>query len=96
MLEVAHGGYEISVLAEAVQHHFRTTLRTYNQPHAFNINVFFQRPAAAGKAMAVIQEKQLGKAFSTTVATLSQKGKEVAMAYVSYVIAYPYHSPQES
>ena len=85
MIKVAHGGFEVTIVHNAVQTHFKTALSSRNQPHAFNIHTFFLRPAVAGKVVVKVQEKSLGSSVSTTLATLSQKGKEIAMAFVSYV-----------
>ena len=84
-LKVAHGGFQVSILADAVQTHFRMARPEREQHHAFNIHTFFFRPAAAGRTEITVKEKVVGSGVSTTLATMRQKGKELAEAHISYV-----------
>ena len=71
------------MIAETVQHHFRTTLKGYDQPHTFNMHIIFLRPITVGKAELAVTDTKLGSSVSTTHVKLSQEGKESVVAFVS-------------
>ena len=71
----AHGGLLVSVIIFAVQQHFMSTLQTRNQPHTFNVETVFLRPALDGQAVVEIRVVELGISVSTVQFTLLQ-GKE--------------------
>lgn len=76
------------MIAKTVQHHFSTTLKKYDQPHSFNMHIVFLRPVTAGKAEIVVKDSRVGSGVSTTQVTLSQKAKELVVAYVSWVCLF--------
>ena len=77
------------MIAHAVQQHFGTTRKEYNQPHPFNIHVMFLRTVTAGNVELAVKDSSLGTGISTIHVTLSQGGKERVAAYVSYVHSRP-------
>ena len=78
----AHGGFQVSMVANAAQQHFNTTLKDRGQPHTFNMHVTFLRPVAAGKTELKMKDSRLGSGVSITQVTLSQEGKERVGAFV--------------
>ncbi len=83
MISAAHGGLLISVIIFAIQQHFRSTLRSYNQPDTFNIQTVFIRPAAIGNAVVDIKDVKLGTNVSTIHFTLLQADTERVVGYAS-------------
>ena len=69
---VVHGGFQASMIAHTVQQHFNTTLKDYDQPDSFNMDIMFLRPVTAGKAELEVNDSKLGPGVSTTHVTLSQ------------------------
>ena len=81
--EAAHGGLLASLIHTVSERHFQTTLRKYNQPHTFNLHIMFLRPATAGHVILKIQDTKPGPGMSIMHVTLSQAGKDRAVAYTT-------------
>ncbi|KAL9117372.1 MAG: hypothetical protein Q9187_006093 [Circinaria calcarea] len=79
----AHGGLLVSVIISALKQHFSSTLQSYNQPHTFDIETVFLRPASVGKAVVEIKEVKLGANISTVHFSLIQNDKERIVGYAS-------------
>ena len=71
------------MIAEAVQYHFRTTLKGFDLPPTFNMHIRFLRPVTVGKAELAVEDTKLRSGISATQVTLSQEGKGLIVAYVS-------------
>ena len=81
--EAAHGGFLSSLIHQVVQQHFQTTLHRDNQPHTFNLHVFFLRSVTAGDVTLKVQDTKPGSEISITHVTLTQGGKDKVVAYAS-------------
>ena len=79
----------MAVIIFAVQQHFQSTLRSYNQPDTFNLETVFLRPSAAGKAVVVIKDVKLGVEISTVHFTLIQDDQDRVVGYATYVSSRP-------
>ena len=86
----AHGGLLVSVIISAVQQHFSSTLQRHNQPHTFDIETIFLRPATAGRAVVEVKETKLGANMSTIHFVLLQNNDEKVVGYASYVSDHPH------
>ena len=82
-ISAAHGGLLVSVIIFAVQQHFMSTLQTYDQPHTFNVEAVFLRPASAGEAVVEIKDVKLGISVSTVQFTLVQGNRERVVGHAS-------------
>lgn len=58
---VAHGGYLFSLLWKAIAEHYRTTLKSYDQPDTVAMHVELLRPVPLGEAVIQVKDVRLGK-----------------------------------
>jgi len=80
---VAHGGYLFSLLWKAIAEHYRTTLKSYDQPDTVAMHVELLRPVPLGEAVIQIKDVRLGKGSSTVHVALVQGGKERVVGYAT-------------
>lgn len=73
---VPHGGYVGAVINNAVALHFKTTLKSYNQPDLLTAHYEYIRRTSASAATVSIKPLKLGRQTSTVYATLSQPDKD--------------------
>jgi hypothetical protein len=64
---VAHGGYLFSLLWKAIAEHYRTTLKSYDQPDTVAMHVELLRPVPLGEAVIQIKDVRLGKGSRCTL-----------------------------
>lgn len=82
---VAHGGYLFSLLWKAIGEHYRTTLKSYDQPDTVAMHIELLRPVPMGEAVIQIKDVRLGKGSSTLHVALVQGGKERVVGYATWV-----------
>lgn len=63
--------------------HFRTTLARQNQPHTITFQLVFLRRAEVGLAKFTVRDVRLGGQTSTIQITLSQRGREESVCYIT-------------
>ena len=80
---VAHGGYLFSLLWKAIAEHYRTALKSYDQPDTVAMHVELLRPVPLGEAVIHIKDMRLGKGSSTVHVALVQGGKERVVGYAT-------------
>ncbi len=68
----AHGGFLVSQILSAIKQHFTFTLRSYRQPHTFDLHLMFLRSVTAGQVQVTIKHVKLGNKISTVHVALSQ------------------------
>jgi len=80
---VAHGGYLFSLLWKVIAEHYRTTLKSYDQPDMVAMHVELLRPVPLGEAVIQIKDVRLGKGSCTVHVALVQGGKERVVGYAT-------------
>lgn len=63
--------------------HFRTTLAKQNQPHTITLHLEFLRRAEVGPAHFSVEDVKLGRQTSTIQITLTQRGREESLCYIT-------------
>lgn len=84
-ITVPHGGFLTSVFMTVASLHFRTTLAKQNQPHTITIHLEFLRRAEVGPANYIVRDVRLGQQTSTIQITLTQRGREESVCYITNV-----------
>ncbi|KAL9001810.1 MAG: hypothetical protein Q9188_005224 [Gyalolechia gomerana] len=79
----AHGGLVVSTILSALKMHFSTALKSQNQPHTFNFQLSFLRPATDGQALVEIKAAKLGTKISTVHVKFSQGRADNVVGYAS-------------
>ena len=69
------------MLWKAVAEHYRTTLKSYDQPDTVAMHVELLRPVPMGEAVIRIKDVRLGKGSSTVHIALGHGGKDRVVAY---------------
>lgn len=72
----------MSMVQQTVKEYFAETHGEYKQTHVLSMQWQFFRLLFPGTATLVIKDIHLGKASSTILATVSQKGKDCMMGFV--------------
>jgi hypothetical protein len=73
-----------SCLQRVAAKHFATTLKSQKQPHAMTLHVEFPRRTEIGTATFKVKDVKLGRQISTIHITLSQRGQEEVLAYITH------------
>ena len=76
----------ICLLWEAVNLHHRNVLTKNDQPNVMSCHVQFLTPGIPGEASISLTDVKIGKAASTVHAVLSRGGKQIVVAYFTYVL----------
>lgn len=79
----AHGGFLVSIVLSATKQHFTSTLRSYKQPHTFDLHLMFLRAATAGQVQVTVEHVKLGNKISTVHVVLSQDGETRVVGHAS-------------
>jgi hypothetical protein len=63
--------------------HFNSTLSKQNQPHSIALHIDFLRRTEAGPALFTVKDLKLGRQTSVIHITLTQSGREEALAVIT-------------
>ncbi len=83
MSTVPHGGYVTAVFLQVASTHFSTTLSSQSQPNTIGLHLDFLRRTQSGPALFTVSDIKLGRQTSIVRITLSQDGREEAIASVT-------------
>jgi len=70
--KVPHGGYVTSIFLQVASAHFKTTLKSQNQPHTIALHLDFLRRTEEGPAFFTVRDVKLGRQTSIIHISLAQ------------------------
>ena len=70
-------------MLNVIKQHFASTLKSFRQPHTFDLYLTFLRPSTAGQAVVRIEDLKVGGSISTVHVSLAQGEKLRVVGHAS-------------